>query len=123
MVIELVASPLTYGDYTFPEWSMGSAWTLSLLPLLALPIVLIANCIHFRAIKKPLKDLAEAREDWALKPHDPKSSASSSDIDDPQSSPETPSDMYKIRPIEISPSTLSDAWNSSTVTARPGKSH
>uniref|UniRef100_A0A914Z7V8 Uncharacterized protein n=1 Tax=Panagrolaimus superbus TaxID=310955 RepID=A0A914Z7V8_9BILA len=123
MIHELIETPLKYGSYEFPGPSMISAWILSLLPLLALPVVLIANCIHFRAIKKPLKELAIVREDWALSAHDPKSSTSSSDLEDPQTSPTTTSNVYKIRPIEISPSTLSDAWHSSTVTARPGKSH
>uniref|UniRef100_A0AC35F1P0 Uncharacterized protein n=1 Tax=Panagrolaimus sp. PS1159 TaxID=55785 RepID=A0AC35F1P0_9BILA len=133
MVIDQLKVELKYGSYQFPDWSMYLAWFLSVVPLFAIPIALFANVIHFRAIKKPLKDLACVREDWGeITANESKSSispASDNDVElekshasPPPSSTTASSNLYKIRPIEIS-STTSDAWNPSTVTARPGKSH
>ena len=116
---EIVYAKKTPNEYKFPQWSLMLGWALSLLPLLALPVMLIVNVINFRASKKPLRELAELSPDW------PKSHVSDfvdliKEVRDIPTPRHSSSSLYKIRPIEISPTTLSTSGD--TVTARPGKS-
>uniref|UniRef100_A0A915ENE3 Sodium-and chloride-dependent glycine transporter 2 n=1 Tax=Ditylenchus dipsaci TaxID=166011 RepID=A0A915ENE3_9BILA len=59
---------MSYGKgnrlYVFPKWSIMLGWTLSLLPLLWLPVFFVYRAFTFRQANKSLKEMCHLQPEW-----------------------------------------------------------